>query len=364
MPYYDMAPRIVTQFARRLPVGPDFLTFHVESVRCAVNNYRNAVHDLKHFGDPMPMLGTVMAHSVAATRASTKWAPLGLAAAAVIRALGGREPDDVEEDALRDVMPPYRQRNTMLVSGGRDGRYTYVDIGYLHPYDLFSTASMAMQAPDGRKLDTLAGGLGEFFWGGTMAGKLFAHMVADVAEYGRPITNDLDGWWERLGDRAKYAFEALEPQTLIELAMAAEVLAAGEQLLTPEGDVRTWGMHLTRAVTPLRIRELDVRQALRSRAAALHRVVADKKSQGNQAWRSYYERGFGTGAATEAAMVDVEEKLAEAATPVLLRLRAAGGELGLTDVEIRTEFKDAGFGEGDLDTFFEHGYLPYTPPPE
>ena len=153
-------------------------------------------------------------------------------------------------------------------------------------------------------------------------------------------------------------------QTFIELAMAAETLAAGEQLLTPEGDVRTWGMHLTRAVTPLRIRELDVRQALRSRSAALHRVVADKRSQGNQAWRSYYERGFGTQAATEAVMVDVEEKLFEAATPVLLRLRAAGSELGLTNAEIKAEFRDAGFGKEELEAFFRDDYLPYTRPTE
>ena len=31
MPYYDMAPRLVTDVARRLPVGPDFLTFHLPS---------------------------------------------------------------------------------------------------------------------------------------------------------------------------------------------------------------------------------------------------------------------------------------------------------------------------------------------
>ena len=96
----------------------------------------------------------------------------------------------------------------------------------------------------------------------------------------------------------------------------------------------------------------------------MHRVVADKKSQGNQAWRSYYERGFGTQAATEAAMVDVEEKLAEAATPVLLRLRAAGSELGLADAEIRAEFEDAGFGKAELDAFWRDDYLPYTPPRE
>ena len=131
------------------------------------------------------MIGTVLAHSVAATRATGKQAPLALAATAVIRALGGREPGEAEEDALRDIMPAYRQRNVMLAGQSGDGRYTYVDIGYLHPYDLFSTASMAMQAPAGRKLDTLAEGMGEFFWGGTMADKLLAHLMTDtdVDEY-------------------------------------------------------------------------------------------------------------------------------------------------------------------------------------
>ena len=146
--------------------------------------------------------------------------------------------------------------------------------------------------------------------------------------------------------------------------MMVQVLADGEdaERATPEGDVRTWGMHLVRATTPLRIRGLDVRRALRSRAAAMHRVLADKKSEGNAAWRDHYDRAFRTEA--ERIIDEAEAKLAEAATPILQRLRDAGGELGLTDAEIRAEFEDAGFGKGDLDTFFEHGYLPYTPPTE
>ena len=36
----------------------------------------------------------------------------------------------------------------ILVARGEDGEYPYVDVGYLHLYDLFSTAAMAaMQAP-------------------------------------------------------------------------------------------------------------------------------------------------------------------------------------------------------------------------
>ena len=112
MPYYDMAPKIITAFARRLPVGPDFATFHFESVRCAVNNYRNTIHDLRHFGDFHPLAGTVLAHSVAATRATTKWAPLSIAASAVVKALGsGTLGDPEEEDALRTLLPPYRDRS-------------------------------------------------------------------------------------------------------------------------------------------------------------------------------------------------------------------------------------------------------------
>ena len=364
MPYYDMAPRIITQFARRLPVGPDFLTFHFESVRCGVNNYRNAIHDLKHFGDVQPMIGTILAHSVAATRASAKWAPLALAAAATMRALGGREPDAEEEDALRDIMPPYRARNVMLVGKGEGGRYPYVDIGYLHPYDLFSTVAMAMQAPDGRKLDTLADGLGEFFWGGTMAGKLFAHLMMDTDEFGRPLVSDLDQWWERLGDRAKYAFEALEPQTFLELAMMVEVMrAGGEELLTRDGEVRAWGQHLTRATTPLRVRRLKVADALRARAAALHRTVADKKSEGNRAWREFHDYGYSTEARAREAVRNAQDRLYEVATPILQRLVDAARQLGMTEEEIRTQLRDAGFGKSELDTFFSDGYLPYTSPP-
>ena len=53
---------------------------------------------------------------------------------------------------------------------------------------------MAMQAPDGRKLDTLAEGVAQFFWGGTMAVELFAHLMTDTDEVGRPLVSGLDAW--------------------------------------------------------------------------------------------------------------------------------------------------------------------------
>ena len=37
----------------------------------------------------------------------------------------------------------------------------------------------------------MAEGLGEFFWGGTTAGKLFAQLVVDVDGCECPITNDM-----------------------------------------------------------------------------------------------------------------------------------------------------------------------------
>ena len=207
--------------------------------------------------------------------------------------------------------------------------------------------------------------MGEFFWGGTMAGKLFAHLMTDADEFGRPLVSDLDHWWERLGDRAKYAFEALEPQTFLELAMMVEVLrAGGEELLTRDGEVRTWGQHLTRAATPLRVRRLNVADALRARAASLHRTVADKKSEGNRAWREFYEYGYSSGERAREAVSAAQDRLYEVATPVLQRLVDAASQLGMTDDEIRVQLRNAGFGKAELDTFFTDGYLPYTPPTE
>ena len=207
--------------------------------------------------------------------------------------------------------------------------------------------------------------MGEFFWGGTVAGKLFAHLMTDTDEFGRPLVSDLDSWWQRLGDRAKYAFEALEPQTFLELAMMIEVLhAGGEELLTRDGEVRTWGEHLTRAVTPLRVRRLKVADALRARAAALRRTVADKKSEGNRVWREFHEYGYSTEARAREAVRDAQEKLYEVATPIVQRLVDAASQLGMTEQEIREQLRNAGFGQRELDTFFTDGYLPYTPPME
>ena len=52
------------------------------------NDCRNAIHDLRHSGDFPPLAGTALAHSMAVTRATTTWAPLGVAAAAAVKGVG------------------------------------------------------------------------------------------------------------------------------------------------------------------------------------------------------------------------------------------------------------------------------------
>ena len=63
-------------------------------------------------------------------------------------------------------------------------------------------------------------------------------------------------------------------------------------------------------------------------------------------------------------MAEVDAKLYEVASPLLRRLRDTGNELGLTDVEIKAEFRDAGSGKEELGIFRRDDYLPYTRPEE
>ena len=102
----------------------------------------------------------------------------------------------------------------------------------------------------------------------------------------------------------------------------------------------------------------------RARAAVLHRTVADKKSEGNRAWREFYEYGYSAEQRAREAVSDAQDRLYEVATQILQRLVDAASQLGMTEEEIRTQLRNAGFGQTELDTFFTDGYLPYTPPTE
>ena len=108
------------------------------------------------------------------------------------------------------------------------GIFSYVDVGYLHPYDLFSTATMAMQAPEGRRLGVLGQELGQLFWGGSMAGKLYAKLTLGVDQYGRDIATGLDTPARKAGSIALHVGRAVSPQALVHLVEAANMLATGE----------------------------------------------------------------------------------------------------------------------------------------
>jgi hypothetical protein len=135
-PYYDMAPLLVTRGLRRTPLVPDFLTFRVEMLRIAANDWQRAVTAMKR-GDIRPMAGTVAAQGMA-----TRWGQLalGTAAAAVLGWLAQQESGEgyegvetAEQDDMRRLLPQYRSTGNLMVWRGPDGRVQYVDLSYIHP---------------------------------------------------------------------------------------------------------------------------------------------------------------------------------------------------------------------------------------
>lgn len=359
-PYYDMAPKLITDVWRRSPLGPDFMLFHVEQARVMMNNYRNAVHKARHFGDFRTMLGVMAAHSVAATRASAMWSPWILAAAALLRLIGARRPDKKEEDAIRALQPPYRANNVQGM-WNKDGKWKYMDIGYIHPYDLASIALMSAQAATGRKLETLQQGVAEFFGGGTMAGRMFAEVVANSDEFGRPIAMDDDPAVTKGIKRAAHVARGFAPDFVMQNLEALELALADEVRINRAGEVATVSEKLLRGTLPVRIFDFDAERALEFRARALARIVHDRKGEANRIWREYW-RGYTSEKRADKAVETARERLHEYAAKRLKLYVDAARSLDMTESDIQRTLKDAGWAEYELDWFFEYGEIPYEVP--
>lgn len=362
-PYYDMAPLLVTKGLRRMPLAPDFITFPIEVVRCSVNNYRNAIDDLKTRGDPAAVVGTILAHG-AATATGTGLLGWALASALSLVGGGGYEPPDEEERrAAQQLLPDWQRINTLLWWRAPNGTLRYMDYGYIQPYDLISTVSMSLDSnrPAAERLAELRTALWDAYTGVPMGLALAGELAGNRDQRTKQpiVAPGVDTLPEQVEKMARHVARRVSPGMFLYLARAYEVATAGQELETPWGEIETVEGNLKKAVTPVRVNDFAPDRAFEARAREVQQQAREVRVQAGRV-RRRRDAGFATDTAYFEAEDRAYDKLGGVLTERMEELVAAGNTF-LGDAEMRALLRGAGWTLRDIDDIFSGAGLTYYP---
>ncbi|RRV29679.1 hypothetical protein EGJ23_01705 [Pseudomonas sp. o96-267] len=135
-PTYSMIGKGI-QWLRRFPLAGTFVSFPAEIVRTSVNMLRLTAADLKSDNPGLQAIGRKRAVGMAMVSA-------GFYALSAMTAAAFGVGDD-EEEAIRDLAPPWQRNSTFLFTGrDADGKLRYFDMSFLDPYGYWKRPLTAM----------------------------------------------------------------------------------------------------------------------------------------------------------------------------------------------------------------------------
>lgn len=356
-PTYDMAPVLVSEFARYNPFIKDFIIFKAEAVRCFYNSFKYAAQDMKD-GDWLSSIGLT-----ATVAAATEIGQLLMGG--IAKAMRFWEDRDKDREmlslpdilALRKLLPDYRTDNLILPWRVDKDVIKYIDGGYIYPYDYLPMLSAEMTsggkpgrtaAELGRRLivDPVFGGMGLDLFSAMYAGR--------NPTTGRRLKAEPGGY---MG----YLAKSFAPSAWTYAARGLKLLMSEEgRYTTSSGEEITWGNELAKTVLPFRATTLNIPTAYRIKMRRLCNEVSENQAKANAAWRKYYT-GQGLKMDAEAA-----EKAAQAAYDgelgdLLADLEGAGARF-LTQDQRDQLLKDAGFSAAKREAILAGHRLKYARP--
>lgn len=349
-PYYDMAPLAVTKALRRFPMAGDFITFPVETIRCSINSWINAVNDAKQ-GDLRPMIGTMMAHAAGVELGATV---IGAAIAGALALLLGDDwqkhrVDIATERDMRELLPEYRRNATFVTWRAADGSIRYLDYDYIQPYEMVNQiySMIAADRPAETKVRDFARFLGQQFSGLSMGPAMVAELMLNRDKRtGKEIQSSLDTIAENATAVGKKLFTGMAPTIVLEATLAAQAAMREGSLVDVSGEEDTTVGHLVKATTPIRVRTFDPATALTFRARELARYARDLKMDAGTARRLEATDRIST-ADYDAQVELTTAKMEGAVNDRLSRLITAAGRF-LDPGEINGALQGAGWSKGDI----------------
>ena len=267
-PTYDRAPAFADEMRKKYFFAPDFIHFRLEAIRCLANEFRMAYEGAKH-GDFWRVAGLGM-NLLASTSVSASKV-IGLLF--VLGRLFGKHDDEDDKkkslsydelNAMRILMPDYRENNLIWPWRANDGSLRYVDAEYFYPFEQLSfMASMALSsAPlNERANDAWSHFKDNYLFGGIIPTAI-AEQKANSNRRGGKITEDDDSLLKGFLKRVEHAGETILPPMAGFAWEGIKILWEGDdKLVDANGEVRTAGSEFKKMVMPMRVYQLDPEMA-------------------------------------------------------------------------------------------------------
>ncbi|MCK5433006.1 MAG: hypothetical protein KAJ03_09690, partial [Gammaproteobacteria bacterium] len=200
-PTYSMVGR-ATQKLRRFPLAGTFVSFPAEIIRTSFNMLKYAREDMAYSKE----LGRRRIAGL------TLVSGFAFAAQGLMKALIGM--DDDEEEALRDLAPPW-SKNSNILPFGRDekGALRYMDLSFIDPYNYWKRPLNALMRdePIDDIVKEVARELVTPFFGRDIAFGALSDIWANKKESGGQVFNPNDTSFNITADITNHLRRALQP---------------------------------------------------------------------------------------------------------------------------------------------------------
>lgn len=276
-PTYSMVGRGM-RWLSRFPLAGTFVSFPSEIVRTSANMLRTVAADLKSDNPKLRALGRKRAAGMALVSGGF-YALSAMTAAA----LGV---DDDEEEAIRDLGPPWQDNSTFMYLGrDPDGKLRYVDLSFLDPYGYWKrpvTAMLRNQPWEESAKSGVADMLTPFLGGDITAQAIFEVMANKKASGGQVYRENGESL-DQLADIANHMRKTIQPG-FISNAERFVKAASGERR---EGSGQPYSVRdEVSALLGWRASTLDARTGLYYRSFDFNQALTDARSSLNRVLRS------------------------------------------------------------------------------
>lgn len=337
-------PSLHPPLAKRLrynPFTPDFVGFHFESIRSAINVWREAVGALQR-GDTSEglarMAGAAVVQATALSIGAAGYTALYTAVKSLLVDDDDEPLDAAQVGALKEMLPEYMTNQQLLVwRDPKTGEYLVMNLGPMDPYAGFTSVLTAMTS--GTDARTTANNVARAVFGPLIG----LNMATDTAigvftgedpDTGKTVWRESDGWKIPFL-MAGFFGSKVAPSWVRAARRQAEIAATGGDSLISgaTGTAETRGDVMRRALLPGAIRTYNAQTVLRHAfSEAMDDVNAVRRAVGTM------EGKVGRGESGGTVLQDAVEQLgiteANVSAKMLAPVIRAARALGMDDTDI------------------------------
>jgi len=329
-PTYSMTGRF-TQSLRRFPLAGTFVSFPAEIIRTSYHMLRYLKQDFKD--SPAYAARKVAGLALVSS--------LAFAAQGVSKALMGM--DDDEEEAVREMAPPWSKNSNLMFIGRDDkGNIQYLDMSFLDPYNYFKRPINAIlrEQPFQDAATQSASEMLTPFFGVDITSGTVAEVWNNKKDSGGKVFNEQDTVTGQAVDIANHLRKNLQPGFANNIermykAMSGEKSASGKEYTVPDEMAALVGFRASTVdpKTALYYRSFDFKQSKSDAAKMLKDLLKEQNDVSLNDLKGARD-----------AMLKAREQT----YTKMIRLVKAAKKSGMSMVDIRRVLKLSGVSAKDI----------------